>query len=149
TLGQAVLSPDGQWLAAPIRRTNGTYELRISPTDGGKPQIAGFGTEPAFSSDSRWVAYTVGVSEADEEKLKKAKKPVQSKLGIMELATGKGSVIDDVAGFAFSCQDAFLAFRRYPPAPRSPPAPDAPPADPTGATLTVRDLRTNIETTSG
>jgi hypothetical protein len=146
TLGQAVLSPDGKWLAAPIGRTNGNYELRISPTAGGKTQIAAFGTEPAFSSDSRWVAYAVGISEADEGKLKKAKKPVQSKMGVMDLTTGKAAVIDDVASFAFSDQDAFLAFRRYPPTPRTTPAtpPEAPladtapPADPAGATLTVR-----------
>jgi dipeptidyl aminopeptidase/acylaminoacyl peptidase len=157
TLGQAVLSPDGKWLAAPIGRANGKYELRISPaispTAGGKTQTAAFATEPAFSSDSRWVAYSIGVSEADEDKLKKAKKPVQLKMGVMDLTTGKATVIDDVASFAFSDQDAFLAFRRYPPAPRTPaaapPAPSDPPADPVGATLTVRELTTNVETTFG
>ena len=32
TLGATVLSPDGKWLAAPIRRNNGTSELRVHPT---------------------------------------------------------------------------------------------------------------------
>src|SRR4051794_30611290 len=73
TMGQTPLSPDGKWLAAVVRRTNGTFELRIHPTAGGKAWIAQSGTDPAFSADSRWAAYTVGYPEAEEEKLKKAK----------------------------------------------------------------------------
>src|SRR5437667_2180236 len=95
-LGATVLSPDGKWLAAPIRRSNGTSELRVHPTSGGAAKVAAFGGAPEFSSDSRWVAYAVGMSDADEEKLKKAKKPVQSKLGIMDLNTGATSSVDDV-----------------------------------------------------
>src|SRR5690349_2232791 len=85
SLGGTVLSPDGKWLAAPIRRSNGTFELRIHAIAGGAPKVAAFGADPTFSSDSRWAAYTIGMSEAEEDKLKKAKKPVQNKLGIMDL----------------------------------------------------------------
>src|SRR5215813_354107 len=67
TLGATVLSADGKWLAAPIRRSNGTFELRIHPVAGGAAKVAEFGTEPAFSSDSRWVGYAIGMSEADED----------------------------------------------------------------------------------
>jgi dienelactone hydrolase len=149
TLGTAVLSPDGKWLAHAIRRTDGTFELRIAPTGGGQAKIAAFGTEPAFSSDSRWVAYSVGVSEAEEAKLKKAKKPVQLKLGVMDLASGAASAVEDVSSFSFSGDGAWLAFRRYPPEPKTPPAPGEPPADPVGAPLTVRDLRTGSDATFG
>jgi len=48
TLGQAVLSHDGKWLAHPVTRTDGTFELRVSPTSGGKAKVAAFGKEPAF-----------------------------------------------------------------------------------------------------
>jgi len=44
TLGSGVLPPDGHSLAAQIRRTDGKYELRISPTGGGNPQTQAFGT---------------------------------------------------------------------------------------------------------
>src|SRR5215831_245321 len=80
TLGTSVLSPDGKWLAAPVRRSNGTFELRVHPVAGGAPKVAAFGTEPAFSSDSHWAAYAIGKPEAEEDKLKKAKKPVQNRL---------------------------------------------------------------------
>lgn len=148
-LGATVLSPDGKWLAAPIGKSNGTSELRVHPAVGSAAKVAAFGGAPEFSSDSRWAAYAVGMSDAEEEKLKKAKKPVQNKLGIMDLSTGATSSVDDVQSFAFSDQDAFIAFRRYPPTRSTPPAENAPPPDPTGAPLTVRNLATGADTTFG
>src|SRR5260370_27056991 len=102
TMGQTPLSPDGKWLAAVIRRTNGTSELRIHPAAGGKSYVAQYGNDPAFSANSRWAAYAIGYTEAEEDKLKKAKKPVQLKLGMMDLTTGAAVTIDDVASFAYS-----------------------------------------------
>src|SRR2546429_518162 len=90
TLGPAVLSPDGQWLSHQIRRSDGTYELRVS---GIKTHVAAFGTDAAFSADSRWVAYAVGVSDTEEDKLKKAKKPVQKKLGVLDLKSGAATTV--------------------------------------------------------
>ena len=148
TLGGTVLSPDGKWLAAPIRRSNGTFELRLHPVAGGAPKVAAFGTEPAFSSDSHWAAYAIGKPEAEEDKLKKAKKPVQNRLGIMELSGGTTSTVDDVQSFAFSDHGAFVAFRRYAPQ-RTPPAEGAPAPDPAGSPLTIRNLQTGADTTFG
>lgn len=150
-LGPATLSPDGKWLAHVVTRGNGTSELRISDTstEKAKPKVAAFGKEAAFSADSRWVAYAIGVAEAEEEKLKKARKPVQNKLGMMDLTAGTTSSIDDVSSFAFSDEGSWIAFRRYPPArPAGAPAPD-PQADPVGATLTVRNLQNGLDTTFG
>ena len=148
-LGAASLPPDGKWLAHAITRGNGAYELRIADVATGKSKVAAFGRDAAFSADSRWAAYAVGLSETEEDKLKKAKKPVQNKLGMLDLASGTSVTIDDVSGFAFSDEGAWIAFRRYPPARAAgAPAPD-PQADPVGATLTVRNLQTGIDTTFG
>src|ERR1700678_2924766 len=117
TLGTAVLSPDGRSLAHQIRRADGTYELRISPTSTGKPHILAFGADPAFSSDSRFIAYSIGVSESEEDRMKKDHRPVRQKLGILDLTGDRVTVLDDVQSFAFSDQGDFLAFRRYPPQP--------------------------------
>ena len=116
TLSTPVLSPDGKWLAAPVRRNNGTGELRIHPVAGGAPKIVASASEPAFSNDSRWVAYAIRYTEAEEDRMKKARKPVQNKLGVMDLTTGTTVSIDDVISFGLSDQGAWLAFRRYPPA---------------------------------
>lgn len=148
-LGAASLSPDGKWLAHAITRGNGTYETRIAEVATGKSKIAAFARDAAFTADSRWAAYTIGLPEAEEEKLKKARKPAQNKLGIMDLASGAATTIDDVNAFAFSDQGAWIAFRRYPPArPAGAPAAD-PQADPVGSTLTVRNLQTGVDTTFG
>jgi predicted MFS family arabinose efflux permease len=61
------------------------------------------------------------VSEAEQDKLKKAKKPVQNKMTVLELATGTIVTVDDVQSLAFSGDAAFLAFRRLPEKPASGP----------------------------
>jgi dipeptidyl aminopeptidase/acylaminoacyl peptidase len=163
TLGTAVLSPDGHWLAHQIRRTDGTYELRVSPTSQGKTKIQAFGGDPVFSSDSRFLGYPVGVSEGEEDRMKKDRRPVHLKLGILDLNTDRTTVIDDVQSFAFSDQGDFLAFRRYPPqAPRNDNAEstgrggrggrgggNANAPDEPGATLTIRNLATGADVTFG
>jgi hypothetical protein len=75
-LGATSLSPDGKWLAHGINRSNRNNELRIISVAGGEPKVAAFGAQPVFSSDSRWVAYSIGYSEAQEEKLRKDKKMI-------------------------------------------------------------------------
>ncbi len=157
TLGGATLSPDGKWLAHEIRRTDKNDELRVGPSTGGKTQALAFCATPAFSADSRWLACEATVSEADQDKLKKAKKPVQNKMMVLELASGTVSTVDDVQSLAFSGDAAFLAFRRYPPTRdaaaggggggRGGDAAAAP--DPAGSTLTVRNLSTGADTTFG
>src|SRR5215471_4945249 len=64
TLGATNLSPDGEWLAYGVNRTNRNNELRIVKVAGGEPKIAPFGAQPVFSSDSRWAAYSIGYSES-------------------------------------------------------------------------------------
>src|ERR1051325_4963181 len=108
-LGPSSLSPDGKWLAHEITRGNGTDELRIADTRSAAVKTAAFAKDAAFSADSRWVAYPIGLPEAEEEKLKKAKKPIQNKLGIMDLTSGATTSIDDVAAFAFSDQGSWIA----------------------------------------
>ena len=112
TLGTGNLSPDGKWLAYEIRRTSGDGELRIAPVAGGKTQVVAFCSAAAFSSDSRWLACSATVSEAEQDKLRKAHKPIQTKLTTIELAAGAATSVDDVQSFAFAGDGPFLAFRK-------------------------------------
>lgn len=170
TLGQGTLSPDGKWLAHEIRRSDKNDELRVSATAGGKTHVVAFCTAAAFSADSKWLACEATVSEAEQDRLRKARKPVQNKLAMLDLATGAVTTIDEVQSFAFSGDRAFVAFRRYPPA-RDGAASTAGNAaggrgggggrggsggtgadaesDPVGAAMTVRNLATGIDTTFG
>lgn len=148
--GGSTLSPDGKWLAYGINRSNRNNELRITNVADGTTKTAAFGAQPVFSYDSRWVAYNIGYSEAQQEKLTKEKKPIQRKLGLLNLTTGAQTVLDNIETFAFSPNGAYLAMRRYPPkkdttdATQGADASDAP-----GATLIVRHLASGRDTTFG
>jgi len=139
TLGNATLSPDGKWMAYPIARVDGKDELRIRRIAGDSTRAVAFGARPAFSADSRWLAYAIGRSEDERERLEKAKQPVRDKLGLLDLATGREVIIDDVASFAFSETGAFLAMRRYPLKDQKH----------KGVDLVVRDLATGLDTNFG
>src|SRR5438046_9207509 len=106
------LSPDGKWLASGINRSNRNNELRITNIADGTTKTVAFGGQPAFSSDSHWVAYSIGISESQEEKLKKDKKPVPKKIGLLNLSTGELSTADGIESFAFSPDGARSEERR-------------------------------------
>lgn len=149
------LSPDGRWLAYAINRSNRENELRIAKLADGTTKIAAFGAQPFFSADSKWCAYSIGQSEAEQEKLRTEQKPVQNKLGLLNLATGETSTLDGIESFAFSPDGAFLAMQgstSSAPAPRSGPGAaggsDAPEERP-GTTLIVRQLADGRDTTFG
>ncbi len=146
------LSPDGKWLAYGINRSNRNNELRVTNIADGTTKVAAFGVQPVFSADSRWVAYAIGYSEVQEDKLRKDKKPIQRKLGLMNLANGEMTVVDAVESFAFNASGSYLAMRRYPPEKKDPPdaaastdGEDTPP----GATLILRQLASGRDTTLG
>lgn len=152
------LSPDGRWLVYAINRSNRDSELRITKLADGTTEIAAFGARPAFSSDSKWIAYSIGLAEAEQEKLRKEKKPVQNKLGLMNLATGETSTFDGIQSFAFSADGAFLAMQRYrPERPSGPgassgrggPGGSGESEEPPGTTLIVRELTSGSDTTFG
>ena len=69
SLGVGTLSPDGTWLAVPISRVNGRNELRLHRTDRDSVIVVPYGARAAFSEDGRWVAYAIGKSEEEREKI--------------------------------------------------------------------------------
>jgi dipeptidyl aminopeptidase/acylaminoacyl peptidase len=149
------LSPDGRWLVYGITRTNGKNELRIVNVADGTTKTAAFGEQPAFSADSKWIAYAIGYSEAEQEKLRKQKKPIQRKLGVMTLASGETQTFDAVESFAFDESGTRLALRHYPPEPEKKDEPAVSSAagadedEPRGATLLVLDLASGGTMTFG
>lgn len=147
------LSPDGRWLVYGITRANRQNELRVQSSDGGAVTALPFGEQPAFSDDSKWLAWSIGFSEEQEAKLRKDKKPLHKQLGLLELATGKQLALNGVESFAFSPSGTHLAMRRYAPEPADGAAPPAAGgSDETiapGTTLVVRELATGRDTTFG
>jgi dipeptidyl aminopeptidase/acylaminoacyl peptidase len=145
------LSPDGKWLAYGINRSNRNNELRITKIEDGTTKTAAFGSQAVFSSDSHWVAYAIGYSEAQEEKMRKDKKPIRRKLGLMNLSTGEQVVVEGVESFAFSPNGTYLAMRKYSPEKKDGPdaAASADTDDTPGAELILRQLSTGHDISFG
>ena len=161
------LSPDGQWLAYGINRSSRDNDLRIRNIGSGIEKSIAFGAGPVFSADSRWVAYSIGHSEAQEERMRTQRRPVHRKLGLLKLdGTSEPIVIDGIESFAMDPAGGFVVMRRY--APERPagggapggaapvPATPAPAAStsgddppPVGVTIIVRHLDTGRDTTFG
>ncbi len=111
----ANLSPDGKWLAYGINRSNGNNELRVANIAAGTTKTAAFGTQQAYSDDSRWLAFSIGYSEAQQDRMRRNNQPVQNKLGLLNLAKGEQTTIDAIQSFSFSPNGQWLAMRHYPP----------------------------------
>jgi len=152
----AALSDDGRWLAAPITRVDGTAELDLhvvgEPALGADPAtvaspkpffVAREGRAPAFSADSGWIAYRIGVSDAEREKLQEEKKPIRDQVGLLRLdpsaAKPEPVVLQDVARWAFAPAAPYLAIHRY--------VPEG--SKRKGADLLVRSLATGAMTAFG
>ena len=113
SLGQSRLSPNGSWLAWTITRgdQDGALHLRGGSRDA--HTTIPFGQSPAFSADSRWFAYLVGVSTAERERLTKEKKPIKTAFVVRNLLTGDTTAIADVSAFSFAPAGGFVSLTRY------------------------------------
>lgn len=157
------LSPDGRWLAYGINRSSRENELRIRNIASGTEQTIPFGAQPSFSADSGWLAYLIGYSETQEERMRAQRRPIHRKLGLLKLdGTSNPAVIDGIESFAFDPTGSYLAMRRYAPERQSgggntpgqtsgaasSRASTEEPA-PVGVTILVRNLETGTDTTFG
>ena len=167
--GASGLSNDGKWLGYIINQSNRDSELRLVNLATNAVTTDKFGSSLSFADDSKWAAWSVGYSEAEQERMRTQQRPIQNRLAIMNLATGDKSTVDAIQSFAFSADGNFLLMRRY--APAAPGAAAATPApaagrggrgaggggtapaaddpDPTGVTVTVRNLSTGGDLTFG
>ncbi len=116
TLGTGELAPDGSKLVVGVRRVDGTSELRLYGTasPGTSPRVLDNGSAPAFSANSRWLAYRIGYSEAEQERRRERDEPLRNKMGLLELQSDDEEVLDAVASFAFDDSGAYLLLRGYP-----------------------------------
>lgn len=145
SLGWADLAPDGSWLVAQVSRVDGDNELRMHQVDSDSVVVIDHGSSSTFSNDGRWLAYFIGVSQEERDSASKSNRPVDPRLGLLDLVRGDTAIIAGVAGHGFSHDGRFLAMRRHvPPGARSG-GPDAG----GGTDLIVRDLRDGTDTNFG
>jgi len=153
TIARSTLSPDGKWLAYELVRVSGGTELRYGAVGSPRQDSVQLGQGAEFASDGRWLVYTItgDTTRAQRRMARRQRGPggrssgssaadsLHDKLGIVEMASGKSTILDDVESFALSKDGAHVALRLYPAA-----------AGRKGvADLVVRDLGRAAEVTFG
>jgi dipeptidyl aminopeptidase/acylaminoacyl peptidase len=129
-LASAAISDDGRWFAYRLNLVDGDGRLVVRNVDSPeRKEVVGAGAA-VFSDDSKWAAYLISPPEAVAERLRAERKPIRTKLGILELASGQERIIDDVQRFRFTKGGRFLLAHRYRPETRKE----------GGSDLTIMDL---------
>jgi dipeptidyl aminopeptidase/acylaminoacyl peptidase len=110
TLSATDLSANGEWIAYLVTSQEENDTLYVVNRLSNKTYKLEFGTYTfELSKDNQWIAYQIGVSFKDAEKLRDQKQPIRYKMGLLNLATGKKQVVQDVSAFKFSRNGKFLA----------------------------------------
>lgn len=172
------VSPDGIWFAYRVSPAEGDSEVvirnlkdgkdqhfpvgetpRVDPPAGAPPMPMPAARDLAISEDGKYAAFLAYPTAKEAKVLKKAKKPIQSRVIVVELATGKKTEFEKIRRFAFSGErGTMLAMHRYAPTPAGPPAAPpatspaggAPPDDkPAGSDLILYEMATGNEMNVG
>lgn len=112
-LGASRLSPRGDWIAVGVNRVSEENELRVRGGPRDTTIVVTYGTNPVFSADGQWVAYAIGVSPKDRERLTRERKPIRNAFEARNLVTGQTIAVGDISAFSFSPNGRFLAMTRY------------------------------------
>jgi dipeptidyl aminopeptidase/acylaminoacyl peptidase len=179
-LQNPTLSNNGEWFAYRLGPAEGEAEIVIRNLKSGKevrfpigdsgasapapdpngpppPLAVGAGGALAISGDSRWAAFQAWPGTKEAKKLKKDRKPIQTKVVLVELATGKKTEFEKTRRFVFSGErSTAIALHRYQPEAAGPPTPTpaaggagAAADRPSGADLLIYELASGSELNLG
>ncbi len=136
-IGTTVVSNDGQWFAYRISPGEGDAQVVVKRARGGDKELkfdvgelpqpgaggGGRGGDPGagatasldFSEDSKWVALTTYPSRREAQRLRRLRRPVQSGVTIVNLATSEKREYPRIRRFAFSGDaSTWIALQRQP-----------------------------------
>ena len=115
SLAYADLSPNGEWVAYQVTVQEDNDSLYVMNRNTNKMYKLEFGSTPEFSKDNQWIAYRIGLPFKDAEKLREQSKPIEYKMGLLNLTTGKKEIVQNINRFAFSRNGKYLAVYLSPP----------------------------------
>jgi acetyl esterase/lipase len=103
---QPTVSNNGQWFAyrlAPnegdtevvVRRLSDDKEMKFPAGEGGFAPLS-------FSDDAKWIAFTAFPTAKETKRLRKERKPIQTRVVLVNLATEKKTEFEKIRRFAFS-----------------------------------------------
>jgi dipeptidyl aminopeptidase/acylaminoacyl peptidase len=113
--GGTSISPNGEWLAYAIRRVNEETELRVRPLRRDTTIVVPWGSDPAFSANSGWLAWTIGISLDEKERLEEADEPIRLAVGLRDLEGGTVREFEATSQFQFDASGEFLVLYGYAP----------------------------------
>ncbi|HSP89389.1 MAG TPA: hypothetical protein VLN08_00695, partial [Vicinamibacterales bacterium] len=183
-VGATAFSNDGRWVAYRLSPMEGDSEIFVKATDSDKvytfpvgeaPSMGGGAGGPGggavptaslgFSEDSKWAAFMVYPTRAEGQRLRRQRRPVQAKVQLLDLTSGKDVTIENVRRFAFAGErGGWVAIAKAPAASGGPgagaaaaPAPGGASGSgagaasdrPKGADLILRDLATGRDLNIG
>jgi dipeptidyl aminopeptidase/acylaminoacyl peptidase len=141
TVTSVQLSSDGKWMTYDYTKPEADEDaldernLQIRHLDSEKVYEVPFGISSVFSDDSKWVAYKIDLDRKEAKKLKDKKKPIQQKVQLLNLETGKKITWENATSFAFSKSSNALAVRK----------PKVEGAKHTGSDLIIYDIKRKFD----
>lgn len=125
TIRATALSHDGAWFAYLISPNEGNAEVVIRPTGAGSerqfavgelPSGGGVGAGLQLSGDGKWLAYLAYPTADEAKRLRTARRPVQSRAVVVNVATGESREFEKIRRVAFGGdQPRWLAMQGYAP----------------------------------
>ena len=112
------LSKNGAWFAYRLSPGEGDSELVVRSTSGETEHrfpVGERGGAVAFSDDSQWLAFAITPTTEESERPGAERAPARNDVGLLNLASGEMTEIEDVQSFAFAGErGGWIALRRYP-----------------------------------
>jgi dipeptidyl aminopeptidase/acylaminoacyl peptidase len=108
------ITDDGHWLWYQIAVTDGDGNVTIKNNDDPRTYRVKAANTAEFSDDSKWCAYLVSPLKAEADKLREAKKPIFTKLGLRNLENGSEQVFESVLSYNFLKGSRALLAQRFP-----------------------------------
>lgn len=109
SIGANDLSPNGEWVAYQLLVQEDNDTLYVINRNNGKSYKLAFASTPEFSKDNKWLAYRIGLPFKEAEKLRDQSKPIEYKMGLLNLETGYKETVQNISRFGFSRNGKFLA----------------------------------------
>ncbi len=106
------LCADGNWMTYAYRPNDGDDTLYVRSLTGDQVHKVACAANPVFSDDSAWVGYVVSLPKAEQEKLRRARRPITQKVEIMNLKTGEKTTVENASTFRFSGDSRFAAVKK-------------------------------------
>lgn len=112
-LGSYNISDNGNWISWSVRLVDGDDTLYVKSTDNGNEYKYALSNKQQFSSNSKWLAMQINLSELKQEEMKESKKPIKNKVRLLDLENGNVRVFEDISSFSFTKDSKHLIINGY------------------------------------